>query len=350
MSGESVTVSVPVAAVLSPRDRKVLRYALGATLCMGVALGFGYPLSFLTPVLALGFLAAPAPLGWRAGLTLLATIGVACLIGLALIRFLLPYPLVYVPFMGLLLFRIYHAKAEGASPLLILWLLIALLALPLVAMQSAGIARLVAAGILFGATMTVILVQLIWFLIPDAPVTPVAATKAATPAPPVPSAAEKFRNAALSTAVVFPLMVVFMLLEQTGSVLILIFVAILSLQPGFAGSFRMGVALILGNALGGVVSIMFYELLVMVPVFPFMLLLTLLCGLVLGAQLFSGKKTGALFGMGFSTVLLIIGSTTGASGDAEAKVITRVLQIMLAVIYVVIAGGLLERLTRRKGN
>jgi len=350
MSAETSAAVVPAAAILAPRDRKVLRYAVGATLCLGVALGFGYPLSFLTPVLALGFLAAPAPLGWRAGLSLLATIGVACLVGLALVRFLLPYPLVYVPFTGLLLFRIYYAKASGAPPLLVVWLLIALLALPVVAMESPQIAVFVASGILFGATMTVLLVRLIWTVWPEPPAAPASGATPATATPPAPTAAEKFRNAMLSTAVVFPLMVVFMILEQSSSVLILIFVAILSLQPGFAGSLKTGMALILGNALGGVASIMFYELLVMVPVFPFMLLLTLLCGLVFGAQLFSGKKSGALFGMGFSTVLLIIGSTTGSSGDAEAKVITRVVQIMAAVIYVVIAGGLLERLTRRKGT
>jgi len=350
MSAETGTTVLPTSAILSPKDRKVLRYALGATLCMAVSLGFGWPMSFLTPVLALGFLAAPVPLEWRGGVGLIATIGVACLAGLAVVRFLLPYPLVYVPFAGLLLFRIYYAKAEGAPPLLILWLLIALLALPLVALQSAAMAKFVAGGILFGATMTVLLVRLIWFLVPDPPAPTVGTTAPAAPVPPAPSASVNFRNAALSTAVVFPLMVTFMVLEQTGSVLILIFVAILSLQPGFAGSFKMGLALILGNAIGGVVSIVFYELLVMVPVFPFMLLLTLLSGLVFGSQLFFGKKKGALFGMAFSTVLLIIGSTTGSSGDAEAKVTTRVLQIMAAVVYVVVTGGLLERLTRRKGK
>ena len=106
MSAESATAVVPATGILSAQGRRILRYALGATLCMGVALGFGYPLSFLTPVLALGFLAAPAPFEWREGLGLVATIGVACLVGLALVRFLLPYPLVYVPFTGLLLFRI----------------------------------------------------------------------------------------------------------------------------------------------------------------------------------------------------------------------------------------------------
>ena len=63
--------------------------------------------------------------------------------------------------------------------------------------------------------------------------------------------------------------------------LILIFIAILSLTPGAAGNVKAGVALILGNVLGGVVAVVFFELLVIVPSYPFMVLLILLCGLVL---------------------------------------------------------------------
>ena len=60
-------------------------------------------------------------------------------------------------------------------------------------------------------------------------------------------------------------------------------------------------------------------------------------------QVFSGRKTGALYGMAFSTVLLIIGSVTGSTSDASSKVYSRITGIMIAVIYVVVAFGFLER-------
>ena len=52
----------------------------------------------------------------------------------------------------------------------------------------------------------------------------------------------------------------------------------------------------------------------------------------------------ALWGMGYSTFLLVLCSTT-ASGttDADAKVWTRVIQIMIAVTYIVVAFGLIAR-------
>ena len=64
--------------------------------------------------------------------------------------------------------------------------------------------------------------------------------------------------------------------------------------------------------------------------------------------MFSGKKSAPLYGMAFSTVLLVIGSVTSSSGDAGAKVYTRIVQIMLAVAYVVAAFGVIERISKRR--
>ena len=62
-------------------------------------------------------------------------------------------------------------------------------------------------------------------------------------------------------------------------------------------------------------------------------------------KLYGGSKLAPLFGMAFSTYLLIIGSTT-AMGEAEAgaKVWTRVLQIMGAVVYVAVVFRYVDRI------
>ncbi len=158
----------------------------------------------------------------------------------------------------------------------------------------------------------------------------------------------KLKNSLLSLTVVFPAVAVFYTMQWTGGMLILIFIGILSMQPGVAGNIKVGMALIIGNVIGGIASVIFYEILVMVPSFPFMVLLTLLCGLVFGRQVFSGKKMAPLYGMAYSTVLLIIGSTTSSTSEADNAVIVRVLQMMIAVTYVVLAFDLLERLSRRR--
>jgi hypothetical protein len=86
----------------------------------------------------------------------------------------------------------------------------------------------------------------------------------------------------------------------------------------------------------------------MVPLSPYLVLTTFLGALVFGARVFSGEKTAALYGMAFSTLVLIIGSVTSSTGDAGSKMYTRVLQIMVAVVYVVVAFGVLDRIARRR--
>ena len=126
--------------------------------------------------------------------------------------------------------------------------------------------------------------------------------------------------------------------------LILIFISILAMQPAFAKDFKVGKALIIGNLIGGIASILAYEVLTVIPEFFYLLLLVLLAGLLFGRQIFSGKAIAPLFGMAYSTFLLIICSTTSlGSNEADAKVWTRVFQIMVAVVYVVSAFGLIER-------
>ena len=50
-----------------------------------------------------------------------------------------------------------------------------------------------------------------------------------------------------------------------------------------------------------------------------------------------------LFGMAFSTFLLIIGSSTSGDDTANAKVWIRVAQIMMAVVYVAVTFGFIDK-------
>ncbi len=339
MSGNSLT------AVFSDRlgivEIRILRYAVGSTLAMAVAMGFDWPLSFLTPVLTLSFLASPAPRpGLKMGINFVLAIAIASYVGLLVGRMFLPYPFVYIPFVGLLLFRLYYAKGGSLHPLLILWLLIALLLIPLMMMQSHALANMVAYNLVISGGATLLVVWISYALLPDK--VDVESITTSTVKPPAPTKEERFRSAIETTVVVFPALIFFYIFQLSSALLILIMIALLSMQPGFAKDFKGGKALIIGNAIGGFAAIIFYELLVIMPEYIFLVVLTLLAGLFFGSRLFSGKPKAALYGMAFSTLLLVIGSTTSSSGEADAKVYTRIIQLMAAVIYVVVSFGLLE--------
>ena len=68
--------------------------------------------------------------------------------------------------------------------------------------------------------------------------------------------------------------------------------------------------------------------------------------MVFGQRLFSDNKFAPIFGSAFSTFLLILGSVTASDAEAGSKVWSRVIQIAIAVIYVVLAFGIVQRLTK----
>jgi uncharacterized membrane protein YccC len=318
MSAESAAAQ-STAATTDLRLVRTVRYAAGTTLAVALAMGIDWQLAYLTPVLALMFLAPPAQRPNPNKLVgFIGIVAVASMAGVAMSGTILMYPVAFLLLEGLILFLLFYRHARGAPPMLTMWLMIAVTVIPVVALQSMDLTLAVAQGLVVGAAVAVAVVWIAYALIPD------------------PADAEPGASAATGAKDVFPVVALFLYLGLT-SVLILVFVALLSMQPDLATGKKAGKALIVGNLIGGVAAIIVFELLVMVPELYFLLLLTLIVGLSFGGRLFSGSPTGPLFGQAYSTMLLVVLSATSAFGEADAKAWTRVLQIITAVVYLVAA-------------
>jgi hypothetical protein len=74
----------------------------------------------------------------------------------------------------------------------------------------------------------------------------------------------------------------------------------------------------------------------------------LLTTLLIGQRRFSDAPNAGLYGSAMNTVLIIIGGVTTSTGEAGAEIYVRITQIIVAVIYIVVALGLLESLWKRK--
>ena len=144
----------------------------------------------------------------------------------------------------------------------------------------------------------------------------------------------------------FPLVVYFQLYSAVGAAVMLIFAMMLSLEPTYGVHLRAGSGLILANLSGGLVGVIIYQLLVMVPSFSFFLMLCLIAGLMIGDQIFSDTKLGKLLSAGITAVFIVLGPTLTGDAAAGANLALRLFLIAAGVIYVVLAFGLLERLTR----
>jgi hypothetical protein len=162
----------------------------------------------------------------------------------------------------------------------------------------------------------------------------------------------RFITAMISTAVVLTVFMLFSFYMKIDALLILIYIMLLTGQPGFAKSFKAGGAMLIANIAGGLIAILVFELLVVVRMFPYLLLMVALWGLILGERLFSGKPAAKLYGTAFSTFLVIIGMTTNTESEADVKVYTRIFQTFIAVVYIVVASGfvtaLVESFSRKK--
>ncbi len=318
---------------------RTIRYAVGTTLAVALAMGVDWQLSYLTPILALGFFAPPAKRpDPKAMATFVGIVAVASASGVLVSAFLLVYPVAFLLAELLLLFLLFYHSARGAPPLLITFLMIALTVIPVVALQSMPLAIGVAQGLVMAAAAAMGSVWLAYVLIPDPvsdePGTPAGAGAPEKPAPPSPE--QCVSRAWINTTVVFPVAALYLYAGLT-SVLVLVFIALLSMQPDIATGTKAGKALVVGNVMGGIAAIVMFELLVMVPEFGFLLLVTLLAGLLLGSRLFSKAPTAPLFGMAYSTMLIVVLAATSAYGEADTKAWIRVLQIIAAVVYLVVA-------------
>ena len=322
----------------------VLRYALGSCFIMAVASLMNYELSYLTSVLALGYMAPGAkPLTFKHGLKFIITL--TLITGLAVIfsEFFVEYPLVFMPLLALGILWLYYSDR---LPLMVkLFSIISILVIPLLSLEASVIGSFVAASLVFNALMAIVLSQLVFLVFPlcDADLPFIKKNQNVVKK----TDKERLKYAINIVFILLPLLLLFFIFKLSGGLLILIFTAILSMSPALANT-KVGGGMIIANIFGGLFAILAYNLLVVVPMFPFMILIALSTGLFFGSRLFSTNKFAAVFGSGFSTFLLIIGSVTSSEDEAGDQVWTRVIQISIAVIYVVIAFRLLNYFEKSK--
>lgn len=333
MSGNPSAVQSDKASLQS---RQVLRYAAGATIIMLVAMIADYNLSYLTPVLALNFLAPGVkPLTLKSSIAFLLIIAVASMLSIVFTRSFLDYPLVFLPLIILAIFHIYFtSKLQNMK----VWLIISLLVIPMASMQSPGMGSLIAVNLFVNALIAVILVGLVNFFIPYHEPED---TMVQTHTPAEQSDRQKFIAARNKTFVVMPVLFVFFVFNLSGALLVLVFITILSMNPATANK-KAGMAIIFANFAGGMAAIVVFNLLTVVPDIFFLGMLVLLGGLIFGKGLFDRKPVSQMFGMAYSTFLLILGNVTSFRGEAGEAVWSRIFQLGFVVVYIVIAFALVN--------
>ena len=138
--------------------------------------------------------------------------------------------------------------------------------------------------------------------------------------------------------IVVPAVIFFLTFNLIHAALTIMFIAILSLNPALEQGKKAGIGLLLGNALGGAITIVFYNIMKTAPHYGFYLVLISIFALFISQRVNSDKQAAPLWGMALTTLLVLTGPIfTGAGDDAQDKFSTRLFYIGLAATYIIFA-------------
>ena len=325
---------------LSPQQIRALRYAVGVPIATTLAFGIAWPLSFLFPVLSAVMLALPLPKPTLSqGIRNMRNTLFAFGIGFLITQFVLPFTVIYIPVLALLLFHTYYHLNRGGSFWLILILLICLLLMPMLAGEHEGLAIGVVLVLVGSSWLTICLLWLAHFLVPDLPGGP------AVPVPPgyqpgfsAPAAEAAFK----STVVVLPIAILFIANNWTSQILVMVFAAIFTLTPNLDKGKDAGLNSIKSTLIGGCVAIFVYWSLVAVPEYYFLVLLMFFSSLGFGTAINAGTAMAKYLPSAMVAMIILVNSSLAEDANFTENFVQRVLLISLATIYVVMSLRVLE--------
>jgi hypothetical protein len=321
------------------RTTRMLRFAVGSTLAAAIAYVYEWPLFFVTPVLTIAFLTKDIPGFTPQKRNLIAYVSGAVLLGLLFTLFLQPFPMVYVPLLGLVLFNIYYLINRRGPFIFALMSLLAVIILPMMSMADEQLALGFALYFGFSACLAIVIYTIAHGLFPDPPGTPV---------PPdyefQPGYSEPAAQAALkSTLAVLPLVVLFISFEFLGQLLAVVYAGILSLAAEHSAGWAMGMKLLKSTLLGGIAAIAVYWLLVAVPEMHFFLILWFVTMLIFARFIYSDHPLSKYMGSAAVAMTILVSGALGPEADFVGKIIIRVVMICLAALYVGAALAVVDR-------
>lgn len=315
------------------QSRRTLRYALGVTTAAAISFSCSWPLHFITPLLVSIYLSLPAPaptIGKVIGMFIHLLF--AFFLGMVFTFFLMPYPLAFIPALGLVMFHIYYFANRGGSVFFVLMTLISAVILPMMGTLHHLLSHEIAFYFVWSCMLALIIYITAHGLIPD-PRSEVSPTDHGGFEP------GYSKDAALSawksTVTVLPVFVLFVAIGWSDHFVMVTYTCVLSLTPQLSKGTVAGLKLFKSNLIGGLSFMVFYGLFVAVPSYFFAMALILLVTLIFAKGIFSDHRYSKYLISAMSAFFIFLGGSLGEGASFADNFITRVLLIGGALIYVV---------------
>lgn len=331
----------------SVTDRFMLRMAVAGTLGFAMAIWFGWPISFLAPMLAVKMIPAmptfPNPIQ-AALLPVVMWVGTTA--SMLLVSVLSDAPFEQLIVLGLVIFATFYAKRRGAPGVLILLIQVGFCIIPLFSTVSLELGHFIAGFLQRNTVAAAATVLIAHILVPAVPPPP----GARPPAPPAParlSQASAARVALGDTLVLFPLLAYLLLGSAIHNfVMVMMTITVLNeLDPtrGHVAAMNM----IVGNTLGGLLAIAAQQVVLLADNLFFFLLTVFLTTLWFARGGSRGGQSADLYRLAAGTFMLILGlAVTPLPGGSEQSYLLRIIHILVAGAWAVAALVIVSPLRR----
>lgn len=310
----------------------ILRCVLGVTLALVFSTTLGYSIPHTTAIFALMFLVPnKKPLGIKTEFGIVLGLPILGYFGILLSEHLIDYPLVVLPLLGLAIYWSFRL-VKIPEPIRLLFLILVVL-LPFVSLKANVLGTVVLTSLLLNMIIALGVVRVAFLIFPFTHQEDVSTEKKKPTA---------YKNINLdqlafnALVVVFPVVSLFYLFNASIATLTLVFVIILSFDP-FIYQSKKGPVLILANVLGGLAGVLVYNILVIAPSYMLYIFLIMSVAFYFILNLYSGKKIAPIFKTSFNTFFVIMGVISTSTNEAGNTIWERIIQIGLAIIYVIVA-------------
>jgi hypothetical protein len=312
------------------RTHATLRFAFGVTVALVVSELLQWVPTFLAPALVAVLLVnLPIRPPLKVAAALIAIVAASSFIALCLSFALLGAPLIMFGFAALVVFRTLYAIAGGFSGVAPLFLLICVTSIPVVALESAALAGSFAYALIRATCLAIFVIWVSYLLWPR-----VRPPRAGIKPAPLPREL-KMRGAVLGTAVLTPLMLLYLMFGLTSALPVLIATTMIVMNLDFHRGRMQAIALVAGNVGGGIAALVVFLLLATESSIVSLTLLTGFTALAFGWRIAAGDKLAPVVLVACNATLIVLSSSL-MSGQGTFDVwMTRLTQFVIAGAFAI---------------
>lgn len=325
---------------------RILRLAAGTAVSLWISQAVGWTISFIAPVITIFLLALPLPSPKpRLFLLVVAALTISVYGSFMFLPLLLHQELVGLLLLSLALFHAFYFTARGGSPVVGTLVTIGLALTAAVGTVSVDALLGVASGLVLGAIVGSAVALLSHLAIPDgAPGPPASAAGNASEEPTEVDLAQARHSAMRSLAVVFPLLLWFLLSgASAANTAVLIKVSAMGQEVSQQSTRRAAKSLIFSTFAGGLAAVIGWQVLSIWPSLTIYTLLIALAGLFFGRRIFAGHglhKHADTWSYAFLTMIVVLAPAVVDSdfgSAANARFYGRLFMFGWATLYAVVA-------------